>query len=893
MAGENILWHAQEIGEIRTHLRTENNGLSSEEVERRKAEYGLNRLPPPKRRSAVRRLLEQFNNVLIYVLIVAGIIILFLQHWVDAAVIFSVVVINALVGFIQEGKAERALEEIQNMLPRQARVLRGGKRQMVAVEELVPGDIVYLESGEGVPADLRLFETRNLLINEAALTGESESVEKRPEPVAEKAVTGERFCIAHSGTTVSSGRGAGIVVTTGGRTEIGKINRLIAEAEQLTTPLLKEIGKLGRFLTGTILALCGLIFAVGYLWRGMSFGEIFLAAVGIAVAAIPEGLPAIITITLAIGVRKMARRNVIIRRLPAVETLGSVSVICSDKTGTLTRNEMTVTKILTASGTYDVTGIGYSPEGEILAAGEKVSMRESQHIPLARTILAGILCNDADLQHGEKGWCIEGDPTEGSLLPLALKAGLDRTQETKSFPRTDLLPFESERRCMATLHQEKERQIVFVKGAPETILQLCDRQLGPHGEEKLSADWNSRFSETASHGFRLLAAAYKEPETAEAGLEAEMGCGSFVFLGLFALIDPPREEVMRAVEECKTGGIQVKMITGDFPLTARSIGAKLGIGDGKTVLEGVQIEEISDAELPEFVERTDVFARSSPEHKIRLVRALQTTGETVAMTGDGVNDAPALKQANIGIAMGIKGTEVAQQASEMVLADDNFASIVAAVKEGRTVYDNIKKSILFILPTNGGEALVLVWAILFGLDLPITPVQILWVNMITAVTLALALAFEPGEADLMKRPPRETGKSLLDGFGIWRVLFVSVLLLIGVLTLYFWALRNHSLEFARTVSVNTLIFGEIFYLLNSRRFFASTLSLEGLFGNKHALAAIGVVLIAQMFYTYLPAMQFLFGSEALPFHVWLFMLAVGIGIYFLVELEKWVLRRFT
>lgn len=893
-APDKTVWHAMGAGEVLTRLGSRRDGLTESESEKRREEFGPNQLPSQKRQGAWRRLLAQFNNLLIVVLLVSGVVTLFLNQWIDAAVIFAVVVINALIGFIQEGKAERALEAIQGMLTRQARVRRDGKRRTAPAEDLVPGDIVYLKSGDGVPADLRLLETKNLIVNEAALTGESAPVEKATEAVDASALPGDRYCMTHSGTTVSAGRGIGVVVETGERTEIGRISGMVARAEKLTTPLLQEIGRLARLLTLLILGLCVLTFLAGFLWRGMPFSEIFLAAVSIAVAAIPEGLPAIITITLAIGVREMAKRRSIIRRLPAVETLGSVTVICSDKTGTLTRNEMTVKKVLTADGEYDVTGAGYEPDGEIRPTAG-AAPPDSGDLVLRELLLAGALCNDSVLHHDEKGWRIDGDPTEGALLPLARKGGIDLDAELQRLPRHDTLHFESERRFMATLHATGDsRYVLYVKGAPEKVLKMCDRQLSAQGEAAIDPEWPARLQALAASGHRLLAAAFAHLDAPPEGFESGELDVPLIFLGAFGLIDPPRPEAVQAIQECKSGGIHVKMITGDFGLTAKSIASQLGIGEDGVVLEGSDLEAVSDEDLPERAAAADVFARTSPEHKTRLVRALQRKGEIVAMTGDGVNDAPALKQANVGVAMGIKGTEVARQSAEMVIADDNFASIVAAVKEGRTVYDNIKKAILFILPTNGAQALVLIAAILAGFELPITPVQILWVNLVSAVTLALALAFEPSENNIMKRPPRNPRQPLISAFGLWRISFVSILLLAAVLIMFQWARGNGSEETlarARTVAVNMLVVGEIFYLFNARRLFESTLSADGFLENKKALLASGILIVLQAVYTYAPPAQALFESVALPASVWLYLILAGFLIYLAVEAEKWFLRR--
>ncbi|GIZ51131.1 cation-transporting P-type ATPase [Noviherbaspirillum aridicola] len=867
-------------------------GLDETEAARRLAQYGPNALPPPPQRSALVRFLRQFHNVLIYVLLGAGAITLMLGHIVDAGVIVGVVLINAVIGFIQEGKAEQALNAIRKMLPLQAQVLRNGRREMVDAASLVPGDVVFVCSGDKVPADMRLLETRSLRVGEAVLTGESVPVEKQAESVAAECELGDRTCMAYSGTLVTYGQGTGIVVATGAATEIGRISGMLANVQELSTPLLRKLGDFGRRLTWAILAAAGLMFAGGTLLRGYSANEMFLAAVGLAVAAIPEGLPAIMTITLAIGVRRMAGRNAIIRRLPAAEVLGSVTVICSDKTGTLTRNEMTVQRVLIADESFEVTGVGYAPEGGF---GSKVLEADVASHPALRDLAsAAVLCNDASLRLVEGVWQLAGDPTEGALVTLAMKAGVDHESEKSMLPRTDVIPFESEHRFMASLHHDHlGHGFVFLKGAPERVFELCSmqRQQG-HDVPLRREDWLERMDEAAAAGMRLLAIAVRrQHEVARELVFAEVEAGGFTLLGVVGISDPPREEARRAVAACLAAGIKVKMITGDHVATAAAIGRQLGLAPDIRAMAGSSIEALDDAALQAVVAKTDVFARASPEHKLRLVGALQAQGNVVAMTGDGVNDAPALKRADVGVAMGCKGTEAAKEASEIVLADDNFASIVAAVEEGRTAFDNIRKAMLFILPTNGGEAGMVLIAVLLGMALPITPVQILWVNMITAVTLSLAIAFERSEADTMRRPPRDPGEALLSPYLVWRIALVSALLVAGSLGLFLWESANGAeLEAARTAAVNALVMGEIAYLFNCRHVTASSLSMEGLFGNRYILAAIGLLVVFQLLFTYLPAMQALFGTAGLEAGAWIRIGAFGIVLMLIVELEKWLFR---
>jgi magnesium-transporting ATPase (P-type) len=891
LSSVDIAWHSVPAEDGLRRLGTGPSGLSATEAERRLAEHGPNLLPPPAKRGPLERFALQFHNVLIYVLLAAAAATAALGDWLDSGVILGVVVVNAVIGFVQEGKAEAAIDAIRKMLSLSATVIRDGGRVVIAAERLVPGDVVVLASGDKVPADLRLFKIRTLRIEEAALTGESEPVEKSVDPAAENAPIGDRFSMAYSGTLVTYGQGVGVVVATGSRTEIGRISRLIEEVEELATPLVRQMGVFARWLSAAILAIAAVAFAFGTLVRDYTAGEMFLAAVGLAVAAIPEGLPAIMTITLAIGVQRMARRNAIIRRLPAVEALGAVTVICSDKTGTLTRNEMTVRRVITAERLVEVSGVGYAPEGGFSVEGAPLTLDDAPE--LAALARAALLCNDACVHQADGEWRIDGDPTEGALLALAYKAGLEPRVVHDELPRTDAIPFESEHRFMATLHHDHEgRGFVYLKGAPERVLDMCSTQLAGASEAPLDRDyWTARVDEIAGQGMRLLALALKATDGARRELAFEDVEQGLCLLGMVGIIDPPRAEAIAAVGACRSAGVRVKMITGDHAATARAIGDQLGIA-GDRALTGTELERLSDAELRDAVTTTDVFARASPEHKLRLVQALQANGEVAAMTGDGVNDAPALKRADVGVAMGLKGTEAAKEAAEMVLADDNFASIAHAVEEGRAVYDNLKKAILFILPTNGGEAGIILVSIALGLVLPITAVQILWVNMVTAVTLALALAFEPPEADVMARPPRPPRAPILSGFLVWRIAFVSALLVVASLGLFLWETgRGESIEVARTIAVNTLVMGELFYLFASRQLFAPALAGGRLFENRWAWVAAGVLIVLQAAFVHAPAMQHLFGTAALDLAAWSRTVAAGAAIFALVEIEKAIARR--
>ena len=884
-------WHSLETDNVFQILSSNIDGLSQQDADFYLKKFGSNRLRPAIKKGSFARFLTQFHNVLIYVLLVSAMVTALLEHWVDSGVIFGVVILNAIIGFIQEGKAEKALDAIRKMLSQQALVKRNGKLISIDAEQLVPGDIVLLQSGDKVPADLRLFKTRELRIEEAMLTGESMPVEKSTQPVPANVTIGDRKNLAYSGTLVTYGQGQGIVVATGDNTEIGRISSLLLHVQVLTTPLLNQMTTFSKWLTIAIGLLASLTFIYGILIQNYSVSDMFIAAVGLAVAGIPEGLPAIMTITLAIGVQRMAKKNAIIRRLPAVETLGSVTVICSDKTGTLTRNEMTVQTVITCAGICEVSGAGYNPHGTFKLDGRDINPDE---IPLLKELArAALLCNDASLSETDGQWILQGDPTEGALVTLAIKAGLQHDYYQSQFPRTDAIPFESQHRLMATLHHDHAGHgFIYIKGAPERILELCHQQLMRGEDTPLDKSyWETTMHNMASRGQRLLAIAFKPAAAGQQTLNFSDIEDGLTLLGVVGIIDPPREEATAAVHGCQSAGIRVKMITGDHAITARAIGAQMGIGDGNVFVNGSDLENYDQDQLYTAVQQSDIFARVSPEQKLQIVTALQATGEVVSMTGDGVNDAPALKRADVGVAMGLKGTEVAKEAAEMVLTDDNFASIAHAVEEGRTVYDNLKKSLMFILPTNGGEAFIIIAAIVSGRMLPITPVQILWINMITAVTLALAMAFEPAERQVMQRPPRNPKEPILSGLLIWRIVFVSLIIVTGTFALFLWE-RQHGapIELARTVAVNTLVMFEIFYLFSARYLLAPALNYEGLLGNRYVLYAIVALVIFQLGFTYLGPMQTLFSTTAISVEAWLRIIAVSSSVLFLVEIEKMLIR---
>ena len=890
-------WHASDPSDVLQAMGTAVHGLEQSEAGRRLKVNGPNRLAEPAPPSLFSRLVRQFNNLLLIVLMVAAAVTATMGHWIDSGVIAAVVMLNALIGFVQEGKAERALQAIRHLLAPRAVVLRDGRQHDIDAADLVPGDIVLLASGDSLPADVRLLHARNLQVDESALTGESVPVAKQTDPVDPDAAIGDRLCMGYAGTLVTQGQARAVVIATGAATEIGRIGRMLASVEAGTTPLLEKISVFGRRLTLVILGAAALLFAFGTLVRGMSAAETFMAAVGLAVAAIPEGLPAILTITLAIGVQRMARRHAVIRRLPAVETLGSVTVICSDKTGTLTRNEMTVQSVICAGRTFEVAGAGYAPAGGITRDGQPIGPLPPAHndSALMRLAEAAALCNDASLHEDDAGWHLAGDPTEGALLTLAMKAGLNPGELKIERERRDVIPFESEHRFMATLHPRGDATVVLVKGAPERVLAMCTLQAGGDGPvAPLDPEaWRVAIEDQARAGRRVLALAERELPGDRHDLSHSDVEHGLTLLGIVGIIDPPRAEAVKAVARCHEAGIRVVMITGDHGVTAGAIATQLGMGDGHRAITGPQIEAMDDEALREAVRDARVFARASPEHKLRLVRALKANGEIVAMTGDGVNDAPALKQADVGVAMGKKGTEAAKQAGAVVLTDDNFASIADAVEEGRTVHDNLKKTITFLLPVNGGESLSLLLAVLLGVALPILPVQVLWVNMVSSVALAMVLAFEPAEADVMRRPPRPPAEPLLSRFLVWRIGFVSALFLAGIFGMYEWALwHGASVEGARTVAVNTLVCMEVFYLFSVRYLKARSFTWRGVRGTPRVLAAVAGVFALQLLFTYAPLMQGLFHTEALSLIWGAGIVVVGFSLLVILETEKALLRRY-
>jgi len=862
-------------------------GLSEKEAQDRIERYGKNILPEGKKQNLFMRFIKHFNDVLIYVLLVSAVITASLGHFVDTAVIVVVVIINALIGFFQENKAEKALEGIKNMLSLKAHVIRDGKRLEIDSSEVVIGDIVLISPGDKIPADMRLLRADNLKLEESPLTGEATSVDKNTYILKEDVVLGDRDNMVFSGTTVSSGTGLGVVVATGEDSEIGKINKLMSEVEQMETPLLKQTSNFGKKVAVVIVVIAILVYVFGHYLREYTSSELLLSVIGLAVAAIPEGLPAILSIILAIGVQNMAKRNAIIRNLPSVETLGSVSVICSDKTGTLTKNEMTVQDVITADEDYKVTGTGYSPHGQFIKDEKEVNVSEDK--VLLETIKVFKICNDSSLNEDENGnWSIKGDPTEGSLLTLSEKANID----SSNLYRESTIPFDSEYKYMATLVNHNDEKIIYIKGAPDRLFDIAKLQETKDGLVEFNKDkWEDKMGALTETGQRVIGAAYKKVSNEIASITQEDLRTDIVFLGLAGIIDPPREEAIEAIKECAEAGITVKMITGDHIGTAKAIGKQMGILNADLAIEGSYIEKMSEKELRRAAIKYNIFARTSPEHKLKLVKALQDEGIICAMTGDGVNDAPALKKADVGIAMGIKGTEVTKDASEMVLVDDNFKTIVNAVEEGRRVYDNLKKTILFILPTNGAESFLIIASILFGTMIPLNPVQILWVNMVTSVTISLALAFEKMEKGAMKRPPRVAKAPLLDKYFIWRILFVSVIIGGGTLFMNVNLLnRGYDIDVVRTITLQTIVITQMFHLFNSRsiRDFAFD---KNFFSNKAVFIVSGLLIVLQLSITYIPFMNTIFNTVPLALSYWRFPIAMGVIVFVIVEIEKFIMRK--
>ncbi|MDJ0745070.1 MAG: cation-transporting P-type ATPase [Xenococcaceae cyanobacterium MO_167.B27] len=855
-------------------------GLSAEEVASRYEKYGWNELEFKPGKPAWVRFLLQFHQPLLYILLLAGAIKAILGSWTNAAVIWGVTVINAVIGYVQEAQAEGAIASLAKTVTTEVNVLRERQTLRIPSRDLVPGDVVWLASGDKVPADLRLLKVRSLQVDESALTGESVPVDKSIQPVAPDTPLAERTNMAYAGSFVTFGQGKGIVVATANNTEVGQISQAMENRVSLSTPLTRKFAKFSRTLLYGVLTLASLTFVIG-LGQGESWFYMFEATVALAVSAIPEGLPAVVTITLAIGVNRMARRHAIIRKLPAVEALGSATVICSDKTGTLTENQMTVQSIYVGREYYSVSGSGYSPKGEIsrMTNGKPGSPFEDG-LPLAleECLVAGVLCNDSQLKQTGEDWSVVGAPTEGALITAAAKASLSQSGLAASQPRLDAIPFESQYQYMATLH-DTVSPVIYVKGSVESLISRCSQMIDQNGQIiSLDHPQIQQAVETmAQQGLRVLAFAKKSTSHHQHSIDHEDIETGLVFLGLQGMIDPPRPEAIAAVHACQAAGIQVKMITGDHITTAKAIAKRMGIQKAGQVLafEGRQLGQMGDLEIAQAIEDGVVFARVAPAQKLQLVEALQSKGEIVAMTGDGVNDAPALKQADIGIAMGKGGTEVARESADMLLTDDNFASIEAAVEEGRTVYQNLRKAIAFLLPVNGGESMTILISAFLARDLPILSLQVLWLNMINSITMTVPLAFEPKSQGIMQQPPGNPNQPLLTRKLLIRILAVSLFNWILIFGMFEWAKSTTGdIAVARTMAIQSLVAARVIYLISISQLgisLANYISGRATLITKAPILIMGIVAagVLQILFSQWGVMNTLFETASLNFNQWL------------------------
>lgn len=882
-------WHQLDIQEVFNQCNTSVEGLKRAEAKERLKHYGLNTLPEQEALSRFKILLHQFKSPLIYILIVAAVVTTLLKEYIDTGVIVAVVILNAIVGFFQEYKAETSLRALKRMVVAKARVIRDGKEEEIPSEELVPGDIVLLSSGIKVPADLRLVEVIELKADEAALTGESVPVEKRTDPIPEEFLTpGDQINMAFKGTIIVSGRGRGVVVETGQRTVLGQIAHDVKKLSVTETPLQKKIVRFAHFIGLLVLGSAIAIIAMGF-FIGLPLFDLFTTAVAAAVATVPEGLPIVVTVTLAIGVSRMAQRNAIIRKLSAVETLGSTTIICTDKTGTITKNEMTVKVVYDGHHVFEVTGSGYDPEGEIFYDWKPVKQESLQRLHIILRI--GMLCNESRLVQEDGQFRIDGDPTEGALIVSAIKAGLNPEFERKVYPQLGIIPFESDRGFMATLHDHDGGKIVFVKGAPEIVLDMCATL--PTGEvvnRTKIMEYAERFAED---GLRVLAMAYKE-------LDANLSPDKFthdqlpnelIFAGLQGMIDPPRPEAIEAIKGCKLAGIRVAMVTGDHAVTASAIGRMVGLGDrNSTAITGKAIETMNDDELFNEVQKTSVYARVSPQHKLRIVQQYMRHGEIVAVTGDGVNDAPALKAAHIGVAMGKSGTDVAREAADMVITDDNFVSIFHAVEEGRIVFDNIRKVTMFLIPTGFAAIISILVSMLLGIPIPFVAAQLLWINLVTNGLQDVALGFEPGEKDVIKRKPRNPKEGIMSRLMVERSILVGFIIAAGVIYTFYDALyRNETIEHARTISMTTMVLFQFFQAWNCRSEKESVFQINPL-SNQFLFYSMVAACLAQIAVIYVPFLQWVFRTEALTALEWVKITIVALTVIVAVEIDK-VIRR--
>lgn len=883
-------WYSANEHEIYKSFDTSIDGLTEYEAEKRIEQYGLNELPQEEATTPWKIFRHQFVDPLIYVLIVAALVSIALDERTDAAVIMAVVLLNAVVGFFQEYKAEKAMKALAKLLSPKAKVVREGFEKVIDAEKLVPGDIVVVASGDVVPADIRVVNLRHLRVDESMLTGESSPVTKTVQAIkAEKLSSSDQKNMLFMGSNISSGNATGVVTGTGFSTQLGSITEEVRRAGiGGKTPLQIRIQKLTRLIIIGIVGGSLAVFAAG-LYLGGDPLDMFFTAVALAVSAIPEGLPVVLTITLAIGVSRMARTNSIIRKLPAVETLGSCTIIGSDKTGTLTKNQMTVQKIYDGQAIYDISGIGYKPEGSLLREGQVVNYEDSEALKM--TLYCGILSNESYLVEQDDQWRIEGDPTEGCLIVSAIKSGIDYEVVKNEFSQLDLLPFESERKYMASLNSVGGKQYIFIKGAPEVIVSLCKKQMVDGGfgivnQEEILETARS----LAGQGLRVLAMALK-PMPGNTEIEHD-DISELTFLGLQGMLDPPRKEAIEAVAGCRSSGISVLMITGDNKETALSIASMMGIAaSGDRALTGYDLDEMTEEELSRDLGSVKVFARVSPHHKLRIVNGLRERGEIVAVTGDGVNDAPALKAAHIGIAMGVTGTDVAKEASDMVLVDDNFNSIYKAVLEGRVVFDNIKKATFFLLSTGVGEVIAILASVIMRIPIPFLPVQILWLNLVTNGLQDVALAFEPGEKDVPQRKPRPVKEGILTKLLLERLLVVGIVLAVGSLYIFLSNYLNGTeLAMSRTAALTTMVFFQFFHVFNSRSETRSVFTMNPLKNKFLFVTAIGAFL-AQLAFIYLPTMQFIFKTEPLPLEAWIPIILTASTVVAAMEIDKLIRRR--
>ncbi len=894
---EKINWYTRTIEDITQHFNVDTSrGLSSKEVKTRLEKYGPNQLKESKGRTIWDMFFDQFKEVLVLILLISVIISIFLGEVSDAIVIAVILVLNAILGVVQEFKAEKSLAALKKMTVPDALVMRNGKQTKIKSNQLVPGDIVLLESGDRIPADLRLFKITDIKVQEAILTGESEPVEKNSNALEQdKIPLGDRKNMAFMGTTIIFGRGEGIVVTTGMDTEMGEIAGMLEEGKREPTPLQKKLNIMGKKLGLLILMIVAIIVFLGCI-RGIEFFDMFLIGISLAVAAVPEGLPAVVTIVLALGVQRMIKKNVIIRQLPAVETLGATTVICSDKTGTLTQNQMTVKVLALPDKTIETEGEGYQPFGQFQHSGRTI--QPSDDLSLSLLLKGAVLCNNAILQQNSDNqqWEIIGDPTEGALVVTAAKAGYQKRGLENEYPRLRELPFDSDRKRMSTIHRSPEESfIVFVKGAPDQVITQCkyymenskQKELGDSMKEKVL----KKNKELAGSALRVLAVAYRKLNDMEENklnqkLNTDDIENNLTFLGLMAMIDPPRKEAIHSVDICRKAGIRSIMITGDYSLTAKAIASQLGIyHSGDRIINGIDLEDMTQEELEKEVLNTTIFARVSPRHKRRIVRALQKNRQVVAMTGDGVNDAPALKDSNIGVAMGITGTDVSKEASDMILMDDNFSSIVAAVEEGRKIYQNIKKFIQYLLSCNLGEILTIFCAILIGFPRPLFPIQILWVNLVTDGLPALALGLDPADEDLMNQMPREPNEAIFSGkmgFNIFsQGIFIGAITLIA----FILGIRNYSLEIGQTMAFATLSFSQLWQSLNSRSPRLSLIKL-GILTNRYLIFAILISGTLQLGVMLIPTFQQIFKVAPLNVYQWAAVILLSFSPIIYVEILK-------